>query len=163
MSTMSWLSRGEIVALGWTLLHFCWQGTAVAVAYSVIDRMTSRSTSGVRYAVALLALALMPLVVVVTFVEEMRVAAPSHTNTQPAGGNLTPASRGAAGTNLARDPADTDFGGGAAEFLASCAGRARVAMGGRCMDSGDGAAGLACLGRMVAVRTGAATSANPRA
>jgi beta-lactamase regulating signal transducer with metallopeptidase domain len=85
MSTMSWLSRGEIVALGWTLLHFCWQGTAVAVAYSVIDRMTSRATSGVRYAAALLALALMPLVVVVTFVEEMRVAAPSHTNTQPAG------------------------------------------------------------------------------
>jgi beta-lactamase regulating signal transducer with metallopeptidase domain len=76
---------GEIVALGWTLLHFCWQGTAVAAAYSVIDRMTSRSTSGVRYAVALLALALMPLVVVVTFVEEMRVAAPSHTNAQPAG------------------------------------------------------------------------------
>jgi hypothetical protein len=83
MSTMSWLSRGEVVALGWTLLHFCWQGTAVAVVYSVIDRMT-RATSGVRYAVARLALALMPLVVV-KFAEEMRVAAPSHTDTQPAG------------------------------------------------------------------------------
>ncbi len=85
MNSISWLSRGEIVALGWTLLHFCWQGTAVAVAYSVVDRMTSRATSGVRYAVALIALALMPVVVVATFVEEMRVAAPSHANERAAG------------------------------------------------------------------------------
>jgi beta-lactamase regulating signal transducer with metallopeptidase domain len=85
MNSISWLSRGEIVALGWTLLHFCWQGTAVAVAYSVVDRMTSRATSGVRYAVALIALLLMPVVVVSTFVEEMRVAAPSHASEQAAG------------------------------------------------------------------------------
>jgi beta-lactamase regulating signal transducer with metallopeptidase domain len=85
MNSISWLSRGEVVALGWTLLHFCWQGTAVAVAYSVVDRMTSRATSGVRYAVALIALLLTPVVVAATFVEEMRVAAPSHANGQPAG------------------------------------------------------------------------------
>ena len=80
MNSISWLSRGEIIALGWTLLHFCWQGTAVAVAYSVADRMTSRATSGVRYAVALIALLLMPIVVAATFVEEMRIAAPAHVN-----------------------------------------------------------------------------------
>jgi beta-lactamase regulating signal transducer with metallopeptidase domain len=85
MNSISWLSRGEIVALGWTLVHFCWQGTAVAVAYSVVDRMTSRATSGVRYAVALIALLLMPVVVAATFVEEMRVAAPSQANEQAAG------------------------------------------------------------------------------
>src|SRR5437868_612270 len=84
MNSISWLSRGEIVALGWTLLHFCWQGTAVAVAYSVADRMTSRATSGVRYAVALIALLLMPVVVAATFVEEMLVAAPPHASEQPA-------------------------------------------------------------------------------
>ena len=78
MNSISWLSREEIISLGWTLLHFCWQGTAVAVAYSVVDRMTSRATSGVRYAVALVALLLMPVIVAATFVEEMRVAAPSH-------------------------------------------------------------------------------------
>jgi beta-lactamase regulating signal transducer with metallopeptidase domain len=65
-----------MVALGWTLLHFCWQGTAVALAYSVIDRMTSRATSGVRYMVALLALMAMPVAVVATFVEEMQITAP---------------------------------------------------------------------------------------
>ncbi len=77
MSAIAWLSREEIVALGWTLLHFCWQGTAVAVAYAVVDRMTSKATSKVRYAVALSAFMLMPLVVLGTFAMEMRVAAPT--------------------------------------------------------------------------------------
>jgi len=75
---MGWLSREEMVALGWTLLHFCWQGTAVAVAYAVVDRLTSRATATVRYAVALGALALMPLVVVATFAIEMQVATPQQ-------------------------------------------------------------------------------------
>jgi beta-lactamase regulating signal transducer with metallopeptidase domain len=87
MNSISWLSRGEIIALGWTLLHFCWQGTAVAVAYSLVDRMTSRATSGVRYAVALIALLLMPIVVAATFVEEMRIAAPAHPN-EPAAATI---------------------------------------------------------------------------
>ena len=87
MNSISWLSRREIIALGWTLLHFCWQGTAVAVAYSVVDRMTSRATSGVRYAVALIALLLMPIAVAATFVEEMRIAAPAHAN-EPAAATI---------------------------------------------------------------------------
>jgi beta-lactamase regulating signal transducer with metallopeptidase domain len=74
MSTMAWLSQEETVALGWTLLHFCWQGSAVAVGYAAVDRMTARTTSKVRYIVALAALMLMPLVVAGTFAEEMRVA-----------------------------------------------------------------------------------------
>ncbi len=77
MSAIALLSRQEIVALGWTLLHFCWQGTAVAVAYAIIDRLTSRHTSKVRYAVALAAFMLMPLVVLGTFAIEMRIAAPA--------------------------------------------------------------------------------------
>jgi beta-lactamase regulating signal transducer with metallopeptidase domain len=80
MSAIAWLSREEIVALGWTLLHFCWQGTAVAVAYAAVDRMTSKATSKVRYAVALGAFILMPLVVLGTFAMEIRVAAPPATN-----------------------------------------------------------------------------------
>jgi hypothetical protein len=60
-------------------------GHSRGVAYSVVDRMTSRAISGVRYAVALIALLLMPVVVAATFVEEMRVAAPSRANQQAAG------------------------------------------------------------------------------
>jgi beta-lactamase regulating signal transducer with metallopeptidase domain len=79
MSAMTWLSRGETVALGWTLLHFCWQGTAVALAYAVVDRVTLQAGSKVRYAVALAALMLMPAVVAGTFAMEMRAAAPART------------------------------------------------------------------------------------
>jgi beta-lactamase regulating signal transducer with metallopeptidase domain len=78
MSAMAWLSREEMVALGWTLLHFCWQGTAVVMAYAVVDQMTSRATSKVRYTVALAALMLMPVVAIATFAEEMRTVAPAH-------------------------------------------------------------------------------------
>lgn len=74
-----WMSGGEMVALGWTLLHFCWQGTAVAMVYKVVDRMTARAGSAVRYAVALGALALMPVAVVATFALEMQMATPAQT------------------------------------------------------------------------------------
>src|SRR5438270_678080 len=81
LSPMVWLSREEIVALGWTLLHFCWQGTAVAVAFAMVDRITSQATSRVRYVVALAAFLLMPIIVIGTFTEELRVA--THPPTTP--------------------------------------------------------------------------------
>ncbi len=82
LSPIAWLSREEIVALGWTLLHFCWQGTAVAVAFAVLDRVTSHTTSKVRYFVALAAFMLMPVIVMATFTEELRVANKASTTTQ---------------------------------------------------------------------------------
>src|ERR1700747_1833478 len=86
LSPIAWLSREEIVALGWTLLHFCWQGTAVAVAFAVVDRITSEATSKVRYVVALAACMLMPVIVMATFTEELRVATKASTTqtTSPA-------------------------------------------------------------------------------
>jgi beta-lactamase regulating signal transducer with metallopeptidase domain len=74
MSITTLISQSELIALGWTLLHFCWQGTAIAVAYAVVDRLTSRASTNVRYAVALIALALMPLVVAATYSLELQVA-----------------------------------------------------------------------------------------
>jgi beta-lactamase regulating signal transducer with metallopeptidase domain len=78
MGAIAWLSRQEIVALGWALLHFCWQGTAVAVAYAIIDRMTAHATSKVRYIVPLAALMIMPGIVLGTFALELRVATPVY-------------------------------------------------------------------------------------
>jgi len=75
MGAIDWLTRAEAVALGWTLLHFCWQGTALALAYAAVDRVASRATSSVRYAIAVFAMALMPLAVVSTFFYEMRTQA----------------------------------------------------------------------------------------
>ncbi len=78
MGAIAWLSRQEIVALGWALLHFCWQGTAIAVAYAIIDRMTAHATSKVRYIVPLAALMIMPAIVIGTFALELRVATPIY-------------------------------------------------------------------------------------
>jgi beta-lactamase regulating signal transducer with metallopeptidase domain len=75
---MGWLSQGESMALGWTLLHFCWQGTAVAAAYAFANRLTLRASPVVRYAVATGALALMPLLVLATFAGEVRTATSVH-------------------------------------------------------------------------------------
>lgn len=66
-----WLTREESLALGWTLLHFCWQGAAIAAIFAAVDRMAARAQSGVRYLVAFAALGLMPLVVIATFTQEM--------------------------------------------------------------------------------------------
>ena len=74
MIALNWLSREETVALGWTLIHFLWQGTAIALAYALVDRLTRRASTALRYLVALCALALMPLAVVATFANEMRIS-----------------------------------------------------------------------------------------
>ncbi len=73
MNALTWMREGEMVALGWTLLHFCWQGTAIAVVYALVDRMTFRAATKLRYGIALLALGLMPLAALVTFVEQERL------------------------------------------------------------------------------------------
>jgi beta-lactamase regulating signal transducer with metallopeptidase domain len=79
MSPATWLSREEIVALGWTLLHFCWQGMAVAVTFSLVDQATSRATAKVRYAIALAAFLVMPAIVVGTFALELQATPPAST------------------------------------------------------------------------------------
>lgn len=70
MAAMDWTRNGEAVALGWTLLHFCWQGTVVALLYAGIDRLTSAASVRVRYVLAVIALALMPSLVAATFWEQ---------------------------------------------------------------------------------------------
>lgn len=73
MQRFGWMQDGEMIALGWTLLHFCWQGAAIAFIYAAVDRMTFRAGLRVRYGVAILALMMMPLAAVVTFVEQERL------------------------------------------------------------------------------------------
>jgi len=58
-----WLQR-----LGWTLLHFLWQGTAIAVVYAMLRSVLGRSLSSQgRYVLACLALATMAVAPVLTF------------------------------------------------------------------------------------------------
>jgi hypothetical protein len=54
--------------LGWTLLHFLWQGTVIAILYAVIRALLRRSLSAQgRYALACLALAAMTAAPPLTF------------------------------------------------------------------------------------------------
>lgn len=58
-----WLQK-----LGWTLLHFLWQGTAIAVTYLVLRAVLGRSLSAQgRYILACLALAAMAIAPAITF------------------------------------------------------------------------------------------------
>ncbi|MGA7525370.1 MAG: M56 family metallopeptidase [Acidobacteriaceae bacterium] len=43
-------------ALGWTLVHFLWQGAAIALAYRVLDLALARRSANARYILALAAL-----------------------------------------------------------------------------------------------------------
>jgi beta-lactamase regulating signal transducer with metallopeptidase domain len=98
MGILSWTRDGEMVALGWTLLHFCWQGALIAVLYAVLDRMTMRAGTKVRYGVALLALSLMPLAALATFVEQAQLVV-----RVPSGGSEVVASQlGAIHTTLVK-------------------------------------------------------------
>jgi beta-lactamase regulating signal transducer with metallopeptidase domain len=72
MGALHWFSGTEMIALGWTLLHFVWQGAAIAIAFAFVDRILRGRQAATRYVVALAAFTLMPLSVVFTFVNEMR-------------------------------------------------------------------------------------------
>ena len=63
ITSQYWVQR-----LGWTLIHFLWQGAAITALYAVIRTLTRRSLSAQsRYALACLALAVMLAAPPVTF------------------------------------------------------------------------------------------------
>ncbi|MFP5263480.1 MAG: M56 family metallopeptidase [Blastocatellia bacterium] len=60
MSTIEALLAGPIFqALGWALIHFIWQGAAVAAVYAVANAFLRRCAASVRYGLACGALAVM--------------------------------------------------------------------------------------------------------
>ncbi|HEY3974355.1 MAG TPA: M56 family metallopeptidase [Candidatus Sulfotelmatobacter sp.] len=61
----NWLSPAAMQALGWALLHFLWQGTALAALAAVL--MASCQRASARYVAGVSALALMLLAPVATF------------------------------------------------------------------------------------------------
>jgi len=58
-------------AMGWTLIHFCWQAAAIAVAYRGLSRLMAGRSSNARYLLALGSLMLMLTASVITFAFEM--------------------------------------------------------------------------------------------
>ena len=62
---MDWLSPNAMHALGWALVHFIWQGTALAAVAAVAMALCSRTSA--RYLVGVSALALMFVAPLATF------------------------------------------------------------------------------------------------
>jgi len=76
------MENREMVALGWTLLHFCWQGTLLAVLYAIVDRLTARAATRIRYGIAFVALALLPIAAIATFIEQQRLVVTAGNSAQ---------------------------------------------------------------------------------
>ncbi len=64
-----------VVALGWTLLHFLWQGALVAAVLAAIDALAARGRPQIRYLAACAAMLLLFAMPLATFVTT-RAAAP---------------------------------------------------------------------------------------
>ncbi len=62
---MTWISPATMHSLGWALLHFLWQGTALAALAAAAMALSRRAS--LRYVVGLGALVLMLLAPVATF------------------------------------------------------------------------------------------------
>jgi len=68
MNTLLLFAQPWAQRLGWTLLHFVWQGTAIALLYALIRGLTGRTLPArARYALACVALAAMALAPAATY------------------------------------------------------------------------------------------------
>lgn len=67
MTIEAMMGDRAVQALGWTLLHFLWQGALVAAMLAVADALVARRSAELRYALAVSALALMIALPVLTF------------------------------------------------------------------------------------------------
>jgi beta-lactamase regulating signal transducer with metallopeptidase domain len=83
MSDLSWVHSGEVVALGWTLLHFCWQSAVIALLYALADRCLFRARTVVRYVVAIAMLGLLPVAAIATFIEQEQLVIHFAQGAQP--------------------------------------------------------------------------------
>src|ERR1700722_14110029 len=64
-SLISWIPPATIAALGWALIHFLWQGAAIAALAAAL--MRSCRQSSIRYLIGLAALGLMLAAPLLTF------------------------------------------------------------------------------------------------
>src|SRR5215472_15633178 len=73
------ISPEWLQALGWTLLHFVWQGAALAALFAVANLVCRQATT-TRYALAVITLVLMMAAPVITFSELTQQKDPAARN-----------------------------------------------------------------------------------
>jgi beta-lactamase regulating signal transducer with metallopeptidase domain len=100
MTTLTnWLSPSVMHSLGWTLLHFLWQGTAVAALAAILMTLCRRASA--RYVLSVGALILMLAAPVATFI----FLAPSGATTPAKSSSVVERQPGAAARAAARTSA----------------------------------------------------------
>lgn len=60
-------------ALGWTLIHFCWQASVIGLVYGAIDTAFRNASSRTRYGFAVAALLAMALMAAATLIHELAI------------------------------------------------------------------------------------------
>ena len=60
------ISQEIIQRIGWTLVHFVWQGSATALILAIVLRLLHKSSANLRYIIACIALALIVLMPAIT-------------------------------------------------------------------------------------------------
>ena len=83
-SLIHWLSPSAMQSLGWALLHFLWQGTALAALAGAAMALSRRAS--VRYAIGVAALALMflaPLATGIFYAQEHSIRTTMHSSFAP--------------------------------------------------------------------------------
>ena len=70
------LGKPIFQALGWTLIHFIWEGALIAIIYASVSVLLRRSTANVRYAAACIAMLMMLIAPAVTMFVVTRVQEP---------------------------------------------------------------------------------------
>ncbi|HPS56175.1 MAG TPA: M56 family metallopeptidase, partial [Sedimentisphaerales bacterium] len=77
-------SEAIVERLGWTLVHFVWQGTAVAMILAMLLKLLHKTSANMRYIISCMALALIVLMPVIT----IRMIDVSAVTAVPAEANL---------------------------------------------------------------------------
>ncbi|HZH30459.1 MAG TPA: M56 family metallopeptidase [Pyrinomonadaceae bacterium] len=99
----AFLAHPYVQTLGWTLLHFIWQGALVALAYACVALSLRRATANARYAVACGCMFLMLALPIATFFQlNSNAAATAFDRRAPEAAPDEPA----AATNAPAKPAD---------------------------------------------------------
>ncbi|HYP26771.1 MAG TPA: M56 family metallopeptidase [Blastocatellia bacterium] len=91
------LTSTMIQALGWALVHFIWQGAAIAALYALAKVLLRKRAANIRYAAACSALGLMLAAPVISLFEMSRSPAGAHVfvEASPAGAQAEPMIAGA--------------------------------------------------------------------
>ena len=77
------LSQPMVLRLGWTLVHFIWQATLIAVIVAIVLKCVKKQASTLRYAIASLSLVMVVVASVITFTQVIVLTPLPHPPSQP--------------------------------------------------------------------------------